>query len=516
MNDLVQDYINGREELRAFYDFFPDEEGFKKFVSKNKFNLNREELTSILSHQADLVSNTSQKTKYNIQLLKDPKTFTVTTGHQLCLFTGPLYFIYKIFSVINLCEELNKVYAAHKFVPVYWAASEDHDFDEVNHFNAFNKKINWESAQSGAVGDFSTSELETIYEQVKDLFGPSDNAERLTELFRRAYLEHDKLANATRFLVNELFGEYGIVVVDGNDAELKKQFADTLRKDVFENIPYAKVSESINSLKELGYHAQVNPRAVNCFYIEPGFRGRIEKTGDEFSVVGSSKKFSHEALNTLIENAPEKISPNVVLRPVYQQTILPNIAYVGGPGELAYWLEYKAMFDALNVTYPMLVPRAFVSLIEKGVKNKMDKLGIEAADIFREEQELIKIFQEKTNTLFELDDEKKEIEKIFSTILSRVEAIDKTLAGNVSAERQKALGSIDAIAGKANRALKQKSETEINQLKTIKEKLFPGKVPQERHDNFSAYYAKYGAEFFSTLKNAIQPLSLKHITLIEE
>jgi bacillithiol biosynthesis cysteine-adding enzyme BshC len=516
LNDLVKDYINQRKELAAFYGHFPNQQGFADLISQCDFNIDREQLASILLKQSESVNNTSAETKNNIALLKDARSFTITTGHQLCLFTGPLYFIYKIFSVINLCEELNTLFPAKKFVPVYWAASEDHDFEEVNHFNAFNKTIKWESSQVGAVGDFKTSELESVLEEVKNIFGTSSNGEHLTKLFKRAYLEHNDLSHATRFLVNELFGQYGLVIVDGNDAGFKKQFVDILKKDIFKNTPSLKVNESISALKNLGYEPQVNPRAVNCFYIEHGSRARIERTGNDFTLVGTSKKFTEQELTSLIENEPEKISPNVVLRPLYQQTILPNIAYVGGPGELAYWLEYKNMFDELEIIYPILVPRSFITVIDKSVKNKMDKLGFEVEDVFKNEQELIKLFRERSNALFDLDKEKEEIEKLFVAISSKIEAVDKTLTGNVSAERQKALASLDAIAGKANRAIKQRSETELNQVKFIKDKLFPGKIPQERHDNFSAYFIKYGNEFFNSLKAEIKPLSLTHLTLIEE
>src|SRR5690606_31940934 len=167
--------------------------------------------------QSESVKNTSEFSIKNIELLKSEKTFTVTTGHQLCLFTGPSYFIYKIISTINLAEELKKEFPVYDFVPVYWAASEDHDFEEINHFHLFGKKLEWKSEQSGAVGNFKTKKLETLLPALEEALGKSKNSDYLISLFKNAYLQHQNLADATRFIVNELFGEYGLVTIDGND-----------------------------------------------------------------------------------------------------------------------------------------------------------------------------------------------------------------------------------------------------------------------------------------------------------
>jgi uncharacterized protein YllA (UPF0747 family) len=206
----------------------------------------------------------------------------------------------------------------------------------------------------------------------------------------------------------------------------------------------------------------------------------------------------------------------VTLRPVYQQAILPNIAYVGGPGELAYWLEYKAMFDELNLLFPILVPRNFLLVVDKPTKNKISKLNFTETDFFKAEQELINEFQVKANAVFEYSGEKEKLNAFYKDFTEKISSVDKTLAGSVSAELQKALNGLDMLGGKANKALKQKSETEINQIKTIRQKLFPSGVPQERHENFSSFYLKYGKDFFETLKQNIRPFSYSQGILTEE
>ncbi len=514
VGNLVYDYLSQKKEVRIFYNQFPDTNGFKQILSsKDVFkNIDRKLLVKVLKEQSSLVNNSNPRSLKNIELLSKENSFTVTTGHQLCLFTGPLYFIYKIFSVINLCEKLKLEFPENNFIPLYWMASEDHDFEEVNHLNVFGKKIVWNLEQSGSVGNFSTEGLGEIQKQLKDIFGENENTNYLLKLFGDAYIKNPSvperagknLADATRYLVNELFGKYGIVILDGQNALLKKRFENYIKKDIFENVPFKKVSESIEYLKKLGYSSQVNPREINCFYSEPGLRARIEKDGTNYKVIGTDKIFSKTELEKLIETGPEKISPNVVLRPCYQQAILPNIAYVGGPGELAYWLEYKAMFDELKLAFPILVPRKFVTVLDSTSQQKIKKFGFSNQDLEEDEQTLIKMYLEKSNVVFQLEKYKKELEVLYSRVNREASEIDKTLSSAVEAEKQKSINALTNIEAKLNKALKQKSETEINQIKALKNKLFPNHAPQERFDNFSMPYLKWGPEFLNFLKESLE------------
>ena len=517
LNSLVFDYLNKADKLAPFYSSFPDTNGFTHLLKSKPYeNFKRDSLSEILTKQSVLVANTSEATHLNINKLKQKNTYTVTTGHQLCLFTGPLYFIYKLISTINLAESLSKKFTDLEFVPVYWMASEDHDFEEVNNFNALGKNTVWKSSQAGAVGNFKTDELKKLFPVIQELFGKSENADYLITLFENAYLKHSNLADATRFLVNELFGCYGIVIVDGNDAAFKHQLKAEFKKDIFENTHFDLVNTSIEDLKKLGYTSQVNPRPINCFYIEEGLRTRIQKNGDVFDLVGTKRNFSKKELENIIENSPEKISPNVVLRPLYQQMILPNIAYVGGPGELAYWLEFKKMFDASGAVFPILMPRNFVTVVDKTTENKIEKLQFKVKDIYKSEQQLIQDLQAARDSVFNLSSEKETIAHFYTKLLERVNAIDKTLAGSVSAELKRTLNGFERITGKTNRAIRRKYEIEINQLRAIKQKLFPKKIPQERYENFSSLYLSYGKSFLNALKENCDPFVLEQTIFLEK
>lgn len=517
-SSLFEDYIAHSENTKPFFESHIYKTDIESYLKKHGFeNVNRTVLVKALEHQAGLAKNTSPQTLKHISLLKDANTFTVTTGHQLCLFTGPLYFIYKIISAINLCETLGQHFPGKRFVPVYWMASEDHDFEEINHVNVFGKKVTWNSHQKGSVGEFSTEGLQEVIDELKTILGESENAKDLIQLFEKAYLKHANLADATRYLVNELFGEYGLITLDGNDKELKQLFKEELKQDAFENKPFKLVNESIEALTK-NYNAQVNPREINLFYKEKGLRERVEKQGNDFVVLNTTIRFTEPELKNLIESNPEKLSPNVVLRPLYQQKILPNVAYVGGPGELAYWLEYKNMFKEFKIAFPILMPRQFVSIIDKGTQNKIGKLNLNTDAIFKEGDELVKQFIKTQHEDVHLETIKQELARLYSSVAETVGAIDKTLVATTEAEKQKAVNGIATLEQKINRALKQKSETDVNQIWSIKGKLFPNTIPQERYDNLSVFYSKYGKEFIRQLSThlAYNLNDFEYTVLVEE
>jgi bacillithiol synthase len=481
---LFLDHSSGK--LKDFSAFEPTLEGIKSFIEKNTYDsLDRNLLVAELQKQnTDL--KLSDLTKKNIEQLKNKNTFTITTGHQLCLATGPLYFIYKIISVINLCEALNKKYSENQFVPVYWMASEDHDFEEINHINIFNKKFTWNTDQKGRVGEFSLENMDPFLQEIKDVLGENENAGTILQILRSAYSQKN-LADATRFLVNELFGKYGLVILDGNSKTLKQQFIPEIKKDIFENSAFRSVNGSIEQLKKKGYEAQVTPREINSFYADKHLRERIVFENSKYKVLNTDLEFSEGELKNKIENETEKFSPNVVLRPMYQQKIIPNAAYVGGPGEIAYWLQYKTMFEEFGISFPVLMPRNFVLYIEKGLQQRIEKLNLKTEDFFTDKEKLIKNFVLKQQP-FDLEKEKVALKKTFEDAKKNISSVDKTLETAAEAELQKNLKSLEALEQKAIRSIKQKNEQALNQIEVIYGRLFPDNIPQERVENFLRFY----------------------------
>lgn len=517
---LTLDYLNQESFLKSFYNFPPHLDSFKKLIEERKENTDRELLIKVIKeqyHNCNLFSS-YQKVSDNINLLKEKTTFTVTTGHQLNIFTGPLYFIYKIISTINLAEELKKTYPTYNFIPVYWMASEDHDFEEINHINLFDRKISWKHKQEGAVGRFSTLSLATTLEDIKDLMGNSEDAQKLYKLFSNAYLKNNSLTQATKDLVNSLFGEYGLVVVDGDDKSLKASFKKIINDDILNNKAYQLVNETIKALDK-HYKAQVHPREVNLFYLGDNFRERIVKTKDaKYEVLNTTIIFTQAELLKEIENFPEKFSPNVVLRPLYQEKVLPNLAYIGGPAEVAYWLEYKKMFEYYQIDFPVLMLRNSVLWIDPLVSKKLDKLNIAWEDIFLETDVLIKQHIEKlkeANHKANIESEAGEIGLLLSKISNKASQVDITLKASAEGEASKIKKSLKHIENKITKAYKQKNETSVSRIRSIKEKLFPDNVLQERYDNFIPYYLKYGDDFFKIIKENINSFEKKIIVLQE-
>ncbi len=514
---LVIDYLNGDAKTKDFVNYPPVINSFKQVIAdKQKESTDRPLLVSTLNKQYAFLKNATahREVSSNIAALADPKTFTVTTGHQLALFTGPLYFIYKIISTVALAEALKKQYGEFNFVPVFWMASEDHDFAEINHAHLFAKKLEWKENFSQAAGTISTATLPAVLSELKSLLPETENAAKLIRLFENAYNDHSNVSDAARFFVNELFGKYGVVCIDGNDTALKKIFHPVIKEELLNQVAEKKINGTIEKLKD-HYKVQVNPRNINLFYLGENFRERIVLNEDgRYEVLNQHIYFTKEEIVKEAESNPERFSPNVVLRPLYEEMVLPNLAYIGGPGEISYWMELKGVFDHFKVNFPMLVARNRVMLIEKSIKEKMEKLGLTPEDIFESDDILIKkIVLKNSPDGIVLDAEKKKITEILDVIVTKAAAIDPTLGPSGEGEKQRILNSISALEAKLVKAEKKKQEVTVNQVKKLKEKLFPGGILQERYENFIPYYLEYGDEFISLVKQSFEPLT-KDFTII--
>lgn len=513
-SNLILDYISGKPELKGYYAYFPELSSFaEKIKERNQIVVNRNLLATVLTEQNKAL-NANEKVLANIELLRNNNTLTVTTGHQLNLFTGPLYFVYKIISAINLAEKLKQEYPSNDFVPVYWMHCEDHDFAEINHIHLFGKKIEWKEEHHGAAGEISTTSMSTVIDELKTILGESDNATELISLFSNAYLNHANLADAMRFLCHQLFGNYGLVILDARDKRLKQTFIQQFKEDVFLNTNYKLVSETNAELEKFGYKTQVTPREINCFYLTDVKRERIVKTDNGFEVLNTSIVFSKEKLEIEIENNPEKFSPNVVLRPLYQEHILPNLAYIGGAGELAYWLQYKRMFDAAAIYFPVLVLRNSVMVVDGSLKARIEKLGLTAKDLFAPEEKLVNNFiADNSTTETSLAMEQGRLKELFSSVKSKATKVDSTLEASIEAELQKQLKVLEQLESRIQRAEKKKHETSLNQIKSIREKLFPCNSLQERHENISSFYLRSGSDIINVLKQNLQPLDCRFMIL---
>ncbi len=522
---LILDYLNAEESALRFSGSTQSIDSIFWKAEERKFPIaNRKVLIRSLLKQYNGLDAELPEVLANINKLSDENVFTITTGHQLNLFTGPLYFIYKIFSTIKLAESLNaKAFSENnprRFVPVYWMHVEDHDFEEINHFYLYGKKIEWlnPEGEGGMAGDIKTvgNSLNPTFESFKSLIGNTETAKELIEVFQRIYLESPELKTATFRLANELFGKYGLLVFNPNQTELKQLFIPHLERELLEQYNFPILKSSNEKLAKAGYKATVNPREINLFYVGEGFRERIIGKDDGFEVLNRNLAFTKSEIIAELKAHPERFSPNVVLRPLYQETILPNVTYVGGAGELAYWLQYRELFAANEVSFPVLWLRNSVLWIDKGVSARMGRLGLETADLFEDIEVLVNKFVAKNGETVDLKSEKVAMEEILTQIIAAASILDKTLEASAKAETQKINNAIETIEAKMLRAAKAKLETQTNQLRKLKEKLFPNNKLQERSENFSQYYLAYGQRWFDEVYEAINPLEQTLTVIVEE
>ena len=515
---LSADYISGNESLKNLFDFEADLSGVASAIEKRKsYPVNRQILVEALKQQYSgyFDQKETKQVGNNIQSLLHENTFTITTGHQLNIFTGPLYFIYKIASAISYAQVLNKQYSQYHFVPVYWMATEDHDLEEINHFHIWGKTLKWDEITSGATGRMSPHSMSEVIDELGSLMTSSPNGEEVIDLFRKAYLEHNTLADATRYIVNELFRDYGLVVVDGDSPALKKALIPILEKDIFDHASYKAISATINSLQK-SYKLPLSPREINVFYLGANRRDRIVLEDGRYKVLDTDKRWSAEELKEELHKSQENFSPNVVLRPIYQELILPNLAYIGGNSEIAYWLELKGAFDAGNVFFPQLLVRDSALIIGKKAAEYLDMLKLKPEELFLSLDDLKFRFYE-VNEL-EHDSEKDTIVILdqFEKLRNDLQGLPSDLAANIVKQMNLQVKEVRKWKNDIHQKQLELQEKKVAKIDKIYASFYPEGTLQERYDNFIPYYLQYGKEWIDTLVKEFNPLeSMCHIFLEE-
>jgi len=511
-------YLEDAPDLRSFYSYRPTMDGFAQLFNTKKVAANRELLVKVLTNQYfDNEKGKSHNAKTvlaNIELLKADNTFTITTGHQLNIFAGPLYFIYKIVTAIKLARQLKENFPDKNFVPVYWMASEDHDFAEINYTTIGGKKVHWWYEASGATGRINPDTMRQALNQYKGVLGLDGYAEELGEIVSTAYTKFDKLADATRYMVDALFGQYGLVIIDADDKELKQHFAPVIERDIIEQNSFKNITETNKLLQAPGVHIQVNPREINFFYLKDALRERITFEDNQYKVLNTEITFSDDELKAEIKSHPERFSPNVVMRPLYQEMILPNIAYIGGGAEVVYWLELKSNFDHYGVDFPILILRNSGLVIPKETMPKIKKMGLKLQNLFKATDD-IKHAWIKLNTEhnLSLNEEWAQLHLIFESIKERAEQIDPTLGPSTAAVKARLKHAMDNLEKKLIRAEKRNHATRLTQIDSIKADLFPNDSLQERTENFGLFYVKFGQTFIDELIRHFQPLDFEFTVL---
>ncbi|MFC4633012.1 bacillithiol biosynthesis cysteine-adding enzyme BshC [Dokdonia ponticola] len=507
---LICHYLDQDSNVAPFYHRFPSLENFEAQIKEKQAWFSEDSRRVLVSSLQKQYAQTdvSDVTKLHIEKLNEDTTFTITTGHQLNLFTGPLYFLYKIIHTITLSRKLTQQHPHYDFVPAYWMATEDHDFDEINYFRFKGSKIQWNREDGGAVGELSTEGLEAVLELFRTALGSSKNAQYLALLFEEAYIKHTNLTDATRYLANELFKDYGLVIVDGNDADLKTVFAPYVERELFEEVAHKEVTSQTEALTALGYPEQVHPREINLFYITKGIRERIIRDGADFVVNNTAIRFSESEIREELNTYPERFSPNALLRPLYQEVILPNLTYIGGGGELAYWFQLKSCFEAMRVPFPMLLLRNSALIRTEKHKKKTEALDITIPQLFLKQNELVnQKIRAISNIDIDFSEQRTHLKEQFKSMYTLAAETDASFIGAVKAQEVKQLKGLDHLEQRLLLAQKRKLRDHVQRVVDVQNAVFPLHSLQERNTNFAEFYLEFGTDLIPALVEALEPIN---------
>jgi bacillithiol biosynthesis cysteine-adding enzyme BshC len=501
-NQIVTDYVDGADELRPFYDHSVNRQGFLSAIrNREQYPTDRNLLVKVLKEQYSAIGLEDGPVALNIEKLSLPNCFSICTAHQPNIFTGYLYFIYKIVHAIKLAEELKQQLPANEFVPVYYMGSEDADLEELGKVFLNGDKIVWDTKQTGAVGRMDTKGLDKIIDRLDGELSVFPHGNELISLLRDCYLSSPDIQTATLKLLHHLFESFGLVVLIADHPELKRQLVKIMEDDLFQHIPSKIVADTASRLSK-HYKVQANPREINLFYLKDNIRNRIDKVGNEFVVIDANIRFSEEALKKEIKEYPERFSPNVILRGLYQESILPGIAFIGGGGELAYWLELKDLFHHYGVPYPVQILRNSFLLLEQKWIEKIQALNFNVEDFFKTEQVLIdELVKRDSAVQIHLTNEIRDAKAFYEHLRTISGKVDKSLVTHVTALETRMIMQLQALEKKLLRAEKRAFSDQSRKIHQIKAALFPNNNLQERVDNFMPYYAKYGREFLQFIYN---------------
>jgi bacillithiol biosynthesis cysteine-adding enzyme BshC len=451
----------------------------------------------------------------HIEMLRRPGTVAIVTGQQAGLFTGPLYTIHKALTVIKLAACLRD--QGVEAVPVFWVASEDHDYEEVNHCRIVDreghlKRIQYEASGHKAdepVGRVALCEGigKTIDELVAQL-APSEFTPALERDLRESYAEGAGFADAFSRLMARLFHEYGVVLLDPLDEELKQVaaplYAEAIRKS--SEIARALVGRS-RELEESGYHAQihVSEDMVPLFIMDEGRRVALTQQKGRFTVKGSDRSFTSEELVELAERCPSCFSPNVTLRPVVQDYLLPTAAYIGGPAEIAYFAQLRAVYETLGRQEPCVLPRASFTIVEGRHQKTMKKYGLELQDFFDGLHPAVtKVVEQSLDRSAAVAFT--ETERVLNEHLDKLgEALrqtDATLSDPLKRTREKIMYQLEHLRTRFIHSSAHRDETAYRQVERAFTTLCPDKNLQERELNVYYFLSRYGPALIEELYNA--------------
>jgi bacillithiol synthase len=524
--NLFLDYLYEFDNVQEFYKYnFRDREQYKRLFKKiaESDKSVQKKLKNILQLQY-ASSNPSNKTQKNIELLSRENTLAVVTGQQLGIIGGPLYTFYKTITAIKLCNHLNERYDEFNFVPVFWLEGDDNDFNEVRSVNVIDnenniKTIGYKEEIDPDVAKKSVGLIE-FDEDINEFFNSLDKNLRDTEFkepllnkLKSYYAAGESFKSSFRKLIHEVFDDLGLVMLDPQDKQIKELLKPVFQKEINDFREHTEKLVFTSAKLEEIYTAQVKVNPVNLFFSTDDGRYSIEPVEEEFRLKRKRKNFTKDELLELIENEPERFSPNVLLRPICQDFLLPTAFYVAGPSEVTYFAQVTPLYDFFKIPTPIIYPRSSATLLEANIKKTLAKYGVSINEMLLGVEDLKKkvidsltennvddIFLEASN----------EIELAFDRLREKLFDLDKTIADTGKKYRGKIFNALDELKNKAEQAQNRKFEVTLRQLDRAGTLLSPFGNLQEREINFTYFSTKYGEDFFKIIFDSLEIEKFEH------
>ncbi len=515
-NQIFIDYIYNFDKLQSFYnysyksdtDFIRAIQGRQNSYLKNS-EFDRNTIADILKIQNKFF-NSGEKAIQNIELLKNENTFAIVTGQQAGLLTGNLYSVIKAIDAIKLSNDLNKKFPEFNFVPVYWIEADDHDFTEVNNINILtkeNKLLNIEWIEGGQKQDKYLKPAYTIVfdefidnfrQLIKENLQHTDFKDLLLENIEKVTRQGLNLPTSFARFLNFLLMDSGLVFFDSTDTEIKKLLIPVFLKEL-NSFPETceKVIET-TAILEQEYSPQVKPKAINLFYKHNGNRYAIEPLPEKFfGLKNSRQRFPADELFDILYANPENFSPNVILRPVCQDFLLPTVAYIGGPSEVAYFAQFKKVYNFYGIDIPVIYPRTNITIIENRVNNFLVKYGIKPEELFDERKVSSKLISRINEVSIDkiFENFKDELNANTYSICNEIRKIDKNIETLFKNKVSKFLDSLGSVRKKLEDTQLKQNDTTIEKLHSIINSIYPESVFQERYFNIIYFFNKYGPDF---------------------